>query len=210
LNGGVYGTSTIEGNYFLDNWNGVTLWENADRFGHDESANTSKGYTTLVIDPEGESPSPEMPLCGKSRSRRRSHVHGTAGGGTQNVHVVDNDFIIRDRAAMGCTGHACSQQAIFANYGTVPAWSPYLGRIIQDGITHDQNNRFADNRYVGDWRFVAYEAVGSTLPMEQWQAEPYAQDDGSTFERGGTSSGTHEVDWRVVECDIRNGMVPPA
>jgi hypothetical protein len=188
LNGGVYGTSTIEGNYFVDNWNGVTLWENADRFGHDESANTSKGYTTLAIDPEGAWPSPDMSMCGADQIESTMARPWDCRWRTQNVHVLDNDFIIRDRAAMGCTGHACSQQAIFSNYGSVPAWSPYLGRVIQDGITHDQNNRFADNRYVGEWRFVAYEAVGPTLPMEQWQAEPYAQDEGSTLESAGTSS----------------------
>lgn len=43
------GLSTLEitGNYFWDNWDGVVLWENADRFCGSPS-NTSSGYCTMV------------------------------------------------------------------------------------------------------------------------------------------------------------------
>lgn len=45
----VSGSATIEvsGNRFVDNWDGVVLWENADRF-CGSPANTSGGYCTLV------------------------------------------------------------------------------------------------------------------------------------------------------------------
>jgi hypothetical protein len=51
---------------------------------------------------------------------------------------------------------------------------------VQDAIVPDQGNRFTENRYIGQWRFVAREAVGPTLSFEEWQAAPYSQDAGST------------------------------
>ena len=70
--------------------------------------------------------------------------------------------------------------AIFANYGTVPEWSPYMGRVVQEAITFNQQNVWHDNTYRGPWTFVAYE-VGPGVNPAEWQAEPYRQDAGSTF-----------------------------
>ncbi len=97
---------------------------------------------------------------------------------TQNVLVHKNDFHL-DKAAIGCTGTPCGQQGLISNYGTYPDWSPYKGRVVQHAITFNQNNRFANNRYSGDWRFAAYEP-GRLLNLATWQASPYGQDAGST------------------------------
>jgi hypothetical protein len=179
LNGGVYGTSTIEGNYFLDNWNGVTLWENADRFGHDDTANTSKGYTTLVIDPSGAFGTTQMPKCSPDQINSTVSRKWDCRWRTMNVRVTDNQFIVRDRAAMGCVGSACAQQAVFSNYGSVPSWSPFLGRYIQD-LDHVQAGQCVRSEHVRRWLALrSLRGVGPTLSMAQWQAAPYSQDAGS-------------------------------
>ena len=41
--------------------------------------------------------------------------------------------------------------AVVSNYGTYPAWSPYHGTLVQDAITHDQDNYWYSNDYFGPW-----------------------------------------------------------
>ncbi len=181
MNGGVYANQEVSGNVFEDNWAGVVLWENADRFGHDASANTSKGYTTLLVDPTGAYPSPKMSLCGDPAAGGQINVqpyYSDCRWKTKNWLITNNDFRM-DKAAIGCTSTFCGNQGIMANGGTVPTWSPYKGNVVKDAITFQQNNRFTNNRYVGDWRFTAYD-VSAKLTWDQWRAAPYSQDGGST------------------------------
>ncbi len=184
--GGRFAASEIAGNVFEDNWGGVTLWENADRFGYDDSANTSKGYTTLTIDPSGAWPSPEMYRCGPNYIASEPS-YSDCRWKTKNVTVTDNDFRQSSRAALGCTS-LCGMSGIFANGGTVPTWSPYKGDVIQRAITFGQNNRFSNNRYVGDWSFAAFNTAPS-ISWDQWRAAPYGQDAGSTL-TGSTTTTT--------------------
>lgn len=44
-----------------------------------------------------------------------------------------------------------------------------------------QNNRFSDNSYFGPWRFMAHD-TSNTMDYAEWQAAPYAQDEGSSLE----------------------------
>ncbi len=171
VNGGVYAKFRITGNYFENNWSGVVLWENADRFCN-SPANTSGGYCT-----EGGAAS--IAACVEGIIAAEP-FYSDCRWKTQNVVVADNDFHL-DRAAIGCSTRtgSCGVQALFANWGTYPAWSPYTGRAVQDAITFKQNNRFRNNRYVGNWRFTAYE-TGKRLTFSEWQAAPYFQDAGST------------------------------
>lgn len=189
--GGLYAASEVSGNMFDNNWGGVAMWENADRFGNDGSANTSKGYTTLVVDPTGVKPSPYMYLCGDPATGGLINVapyYSDCRWKTQNVAVTNNDFRM-DKTVIGCTTTYCGNQALFSNVGTYPTWSPYQGRVVQDAITYSQNNHFSGNRYVGDWHFTAYEP-GRILTSSVWQAAPYNQDAGSTFSTGTGGSTT--------------------
>lgn len=176
VNGGVSSVMEISGNWFEDNWSGVVLWENADRFCA-SPANTSNGYCTLV------DPAANLTTCGPPSSGGRvaeEPYYSDCRWKTQNVVVRDNDFLM-DKAAIGCTSDLCGTQGLFANYGTVPSWSPYKGRVVQDAITFGQGNRFEANRYRGSWRFAAYEAIGNPLSFDRWRAAPYHQDQGSTL-----------------------------
>ena len=170
--GGTYSTLEVAGNVLEDNWGGVVLWENADRFCN-SAANTSTGYC-----PRGGAASPtscapgtivQVPFLSDCRWK------------TANVSVHDNDFRI-DKGRLNCLGQLCGLQAVIANFGTFPAWSPYQARVVQDAITFGQNNRFANNRYQGDWHFNAYE-TGRILDLAAWQAAPYHQDAGSSIIR---------------------------
>jgi hypothetical protein len=170
----VPGTPTVEigGNYFEDNWSGVTLWENADRFCN-SPANTSASYCTLV------SPQATRTSCAQP-GIATAPLYDDCRWKTQNVEVHHNEFRLTP-ANIGCTNDFCARQAILSNWGTLPSWSPYLGPSISNAITFNQNNHFRNNRYFGPWRFVARDA-SIDIDFASWQAAPYAQDPGSTMQ----------------------------
>ncbi|MFF5159102.1 right-handed parallel beta-helix repeat-containing protein [Streptomyces sp. NPDC000348] len=161
----------IHRNVLEDNWSGITLWENADRFCN-SPANTSSGACTLLVEDTGRCAPPAIataPLYADCRWR------------TQRVDIHDNRFVL-DKSVVGCAVK-CDRMALLANYGTYPDWSPYQGERVAEAITLEQHNRWHDNVYVGPWTFVAHDP-SRTLDAAQWQGAPYRQDAGSAFRAG--------------------------
>jgi hypothetical protein len=168
----------IYDNNFDNNWSGVILWENADRFCASPN-NTSSGTCTIVnpgvtlatcSDPAGVGQIDTEPYYSDCRWK------------TQNVHVHDNTFAMDKSELPGCSSmpHSCGLQGIFANSGSSPSWSPYMGSVIQQAITFNQNNTFSSNTYSGDWNFMVKDQNTVASPAF-WMAAPYGQDVGSTF-----------------------------
>jgi hypothetical protein len=158
----------IYGNVLENNWSGITLWENADRFCN-SPANTSSGDCTLLVNNAHRCAQPAIaaaPLYADCRWK------------TQRVDIHGNRFVL-DKSVVDCTVK-CDRMAMLANYGTYPDWSPYHGGRVAEAITHEQHNRWHDNVYLGPWSFVAGDP-GRKLDPGQWQATPYRQDAGSTF-----------------------------
>jgi hypothetical protein len=154
--GSLYAAAEITGNYFENNWDGIVLWENADRFCRpDEPFDTTNG----------------CPFFDQTWGTRYK---------TQNITIQGNEFWV-DRQAIGCTNALCGRMALFSNYGTYPANSPYLGDVVQNAVTFQQNNFWLQNAYHGPWRFVPFE-MGHNFSFAAWQAAPYNQDGGSTFD----------------------------
>ncbi|MEU5607207.1 right-handed parallel beta-helix repeat-containing protein [Streptomyces sparsogenes] len=155
-------------NVLENNWNGITLWENADRFCN-SPANTSTGYCTLLVKDTARCARPAIataPLYADCRWK------------TQRVDIHGNRFVL-DTSVVKCAAE-CGRMAVLANYGTYPDWSPYRGKRVAEAITHKQHNRWHDNVYRGPWSFVAGDP-GHTLEPGQWQGTSYQQDAGSTF-----------------------------
>ncbi|MET9254183.1 right-handed parallel beta-helix repeat-containing protein [Streptomyces sp. NPDC003717] len=158
-------------NLLQDNWSGITLWENADRFCN-SPANTSSGDCTLLVHDTSRCARPAIataPLYADCRWK------------TQRVDIHDNRFVL-DKAVLECTVR-CDRMAVLANYGTYPDWSPYQGRRVADAITQKQHNRWHDNVYQGPWRFVTHDP-DHVVDFTQWQGAPYQQDTGSTLDPG--------------------------
>ena len=167
-----YATLDISNNYFEDNWSGVILWENADRFCN-SPANTSGGYCT-------KGGVATLKTCVQGTIQNEPY-YSDCRWKTQNVSVHDNEFHFDPAKIKDCAGsQSCGQQGIFSNYGTYPDWSPYKGTVIEDAITFHQNNAFANNAYFGPWGFTAYDQ-SQKMGFETWQAAPYNQDAGSTM-----------------------------
>ena len=172
---GLVGSPTIDISHNLieDNYNGVTLWENADRF-CGSAANTSSGYCTLA--------NPEMvklTTCTEATITKAPY-NADCRWKTQNVKVHNNTFKMNPERLANCPPTMCGRNTIFSNYGSYPEWSPYKGETVSQAITFDQGNAFSDNTYVGPWNFTAWD-TSRFLPRPAWQSAPYNQDRGSTF-----------------------------
>lgn len=170
---GPYGdVLTITGNKFIDNWSGVILWENADRY-CGSPANTSTGECTLVNPRLATIRSCANPaLAGKP-------YYDDCRWKTQNVLVAHNEFTF-DPARIGpkCTPEKfCGFNGIFSQWGS---WYPYHGTTVETHITFDQNNHFQSNTYSGPWQFVVQQQ-GNVVSWATWQAGPYHQDAGSVM-----------------------------
>jgi hypothetical protein len=159
----------IRGNLFSDNWSGVTLWENADRFCN-SPANTSSQSCTLLA--------PSVSSCVQP-GIASAPLYDDCRWKTQRVSVRENTFEF-DSETPGCSS-LCGRMAVLSNWGTFPAWSPYQGAVISDAITFRQDNHWSDNQYYGPWKFVAHD-TSRTLSIAAWQAAPYNQDTCSTFD----------------------------
>lgn len=166
----------IYNNKFTDNWAGVILWENADRF-CSSPANTSSGTCTLV------NPAATITTCGDPASGGmvdQEPYYSDCRWKTQNVKVHNNIFSLNRANVTGCTASSsCGYQGLFSNFGTFPTWSPYMGSVIQQAITFDQNNLFSNNTYLGEWNYMA-KAQGNSYNFALWQAR-FGQDTGSTY-----------------------------
>lgn len=168
-------TFEISDNVFTDNWAGVILWENADRFAG-SPANTSTGAGTLV--------NPGVvtaQTCSAANIRKRPYIDDCRWK-TKNVRVHANAFTLDpDEIGKTCASRSgCGYNGLFSNWGTFPAWSPYKKEAVQDAITFDQGNRFFGNTYEGPWNFVVH-GQGTTVNWATWQGAPYGQDGDSVI-----------------------------
>lgn len=169
-------TLKVTGNKFIDNWGGVILWENADRF-CGSPANTSSGSCTL-----DHPRSITLESCGSGHIKSQPY-YGECRWKTQNVSVDHNVFDF-EPASLGpsCTpSNGCGFQGIFSQFGTYPSWSPYQGVTVEKHITFGQGNRFSSNAYHGPWSFMALQQ-GDVVSWWQWRSAPYRQDANSTFD----------------------------
>ncbi|WP_405603291.1 right-handed parallel beta-helix repeat-containing protein [Streptomyces sp. NBC_01410] len=155
-------------NVLENNWSGITLWENADRFCN-SPANTSSGDCTLLV--------PDTDRCVQP-AIATAPLYADCRWKTQRVDIHHNRFVL-DTSVVGCTVE-CGRMAVLANYGTYPDWTPYPGERVAEAITHKQHNRWHANVYRGPWSFIAHDP-SRKLDFGQWQGTPYQQDAGSTF-----------------------------
>lgn len=168
------GKFEIVANLLRDDWSGVVLWENADRF-CGSPGNTSAGSCTLV------NPAVTVNSCNPSNIVKSPYFWDCRWR-TQNVKVHDNRFELSPiRIGRACSlENYCGVNSIISNYGTWPDWSPYRGALVENAITYKQNNTFYDNTYVGTWGFVPLR-LGNIVTFAAWRGDPYHQDAGSTM-----------------------------
>lgn len=184
----------ISHNNFENNWGGVTLWENADRYSG-SSAHTHVSGTvkigSLYNDATCSGPDDTIPGSVDDKYKCR--------WSTENIIVENNDFRINKAAVgAGCVGDDyCGLNGIFSNFGSYP---PFPGYIIPWRITFQQDNIFRNNHYYGDWKFAGFQTTtpqGDRVTWSEWTApappvpevfthgnrpNTFGQDQGSTYQ----------------------------
>lgn len=186
-----YGTLDVVGNSFTDNWGGVILWENADRFCGDGS----DGACTLVAPDTARMKTcpPALANPGRDQQADTPDYFSLCRWKTQNVTVADNVFDYSPSAiGPGCTAAgSCGFNGLFSQYGST---RPYTGWVVPLDISDHQDNTFRDNSYTGPWHFAGF-ALGDTASWSQWTSgfqagngsgdSFAAQDAGSSYHSGG-------------------------
>ncbi|NMO16831.1 hypothetical protein HPC49_04810 [Pyxidicoccus fallax] len=176
----------VHDNLFEDNFSGVSIYENANRFCN-SNGNTSKGYCTPFITPtlipeaprDYEYPNPISAthpcytLVASEPYRTDCRWH------SRNIEVNDNEFHF-DSTVVPCAGTYCGVQALYATGADNMSWSPYTVAGVQNDVMFNNGNSFHDNKYFGNWRFA--KGYGETVRFAVWRAAPYSQEAGSTLE----------------------------
>jgi hypothetical protein len=174
-------TFEVSGNMFINNWSGVVLWENANRFCGSPD-NSSTGTCTQVA-----------PSVATIKTCVKAHLLKATRAGnpdyydlcrwkTQNISMTGNLFRF-DPAKIGrscTTAKGCGFIGLFSEWGSDPSWSPYKGRSVEYHITFGQHNRFAGNTYQGPWKFMALEQ-NQVVSWQTWR-QRYHQDTTSTMQ----------------------------
>ncbi len=174
---------------FINNWSGVVLWENANRFCGSPD-NSSTGVCTLV-----------SPGVASIKTCSKTHLYKTTRTAnpdyydlcrwkTQNISLTGNLFRFEPaKIGQSCTtAKGCGFIGLFSEWGTDPSWSPYKGKSVEYHITFGQHNHFAANTYQGPWHFMALEQ-NQVVSWQTWRQqyppgrEQHPDDDGS-LERG--------------------------
>ena len=184
------GELNIQGNAFKDNWGGVVVWQNANRYsgdGQDPGTLTPPSGTSLS-NWINNAPS----LCKAHLSETTPvNYNSLCQWRAQNVTVQDNTFQFNpsDSLYQGqCTeANTCGQNALFSQ---VSSTSAYPGWSVCNNISNNQDNHFQNNTYIGPWTFT-YFNQGDMAGPSGWQAGAAkvessgdnfgAQDQGSSF-----------------------------
>jgi len=196
--GGLYSSLDIIDNVFTNNWGGVVEWEDSNRYcGSENSGTCTLADPAVARLTDSAGPCGTSGYCGTytSNSCTPSAITQSGAGSalywdcrwrTQNVRVTYNTFTLDPAVIPKCeagkagnaTGTQCGYSGTFSQFGQ----APYAGQAIGQAIAFDQFNVFANNTYVGPWRFEAPEqGPSATLTFSQWRAKPFHQDAGSTI-----------------------------
>jgi hypothetical protein len=154
------GQFLISGNVLTDNWGGVVLWENADRYCSAFDADCT------LVDPAVYT----VASCAANLSETSPvDYYDNCRWKTQNVSVENNTFNFNAATvSSSCTvANLCGFNGLFSNYGTSIYGSTRVG-----AITFGQNNHFNDNTYTGPWSFFAWSQSNLDNPVTwpQWTA----------------------------------------
>ncbi|WP_248929251.1 right-handed parallel beta-helix repeat-containing protein [Paenibacillus hamazuiensis] len=188
----------IYDNVFVNNFSGVSIYENANRFCN-SNGNTSKGYCTPFVTPTLLPESPRsydypnpISVAHPCYTDIAAEPYKTnCRWQSKNIEVFNNEFRFDD-TVVPCAGTYCGVQALIATGADNMPWSPYTVAGIQNNVMFNNNNSFHDNRYFGAWRFA--KGYGETVSFNVWKSSPYNQDVSSTYandpDYGGSGGGT--------------------
>lgn len=178
----------IQDNYFEDNFSGVSIYENANRFCN-SNGNTSKSYCTPFIVPTQIPPPYNYVYPDPINANHPCATHineepyyTDCRWHSRDIEVSSNEFYFSPATVPCGTSGFCGAQALIATGAENIKWARYTVTGIQDQVMFGANNRFHNNHYYGPWKFA--KRWGETITFNQWSAAPYNQEVGSTTDQG--------------------------
>lgn len=195
----------IKNNLLEDNFSGISIFENSNRFCN-SNGNTSKTYCTPFIIPT-IIPSPydfTYPNPINNTHPCYTNIASNAANcrwHSKNVQVSNNEFRFTE-ANVPCAGTFCGVQALFATGANNIPWAPaaYNVQTVQNNVMFNNNNKFFDNTYIGDWRFV--KGSGEGINWDTWRSSPYLQDNGSSISGQTPVTNMLDADTATLEGSI--------
>jgi hypothetical protein len=164
------GKLTIQNNVFNNNWSGVVLFQNSNRYagdGQDPGTLTPPSGVNIQTWINTDAPN-NCPSHLAATSPIDYHI--LCQWRTQNVTVQDNNFTFNPSASIyggRCTqANNCGQNALFSPYSSTAAYPAYS---VCNFVSNSQGNVFTDNTYTGPWSFV-YFNQGDVATWSQWTA----------------------------------------
>ena len=207
---GPYNTqSVISGNVLTDNWGGIDIYEDADRYCGTQSDNTSNDYCTLVNPSVYSVSSCTAHDTASATPSQSPDYFDNCRWKSQNILVTDNTInFTPSNIGSDCTAaNGCGFVGLYSEYGT---YAPYDGYVAPLNVVNNQNVVFSDNTYNGPLIFDSLTQF-DTVSWAQWTGgytDPNtneaikAQDAGSTFNGYNadamttTVTGRRQAAWR--------------
>ena len=195
---GPYNTqSVISGNVLTDNWGGIDIYEDADRYCGTQSDNTSNDYCTLVNPSVYTVSSCTANDTASATPSQNPDYFDNCRWKSQNILVTDNTInFTPSNIGSDCTAaNGCGFVGVYSEYGTYP---PYDGYVVPLNVVNNQNVVFSDNTYNGPLVFDSLTQF-NTVSWAQWTGgytDPNtneaikAQDAGSTYNGSATTPTT--------------------
>jgi hypothetical protein len=177
------GTSAaVTGNLLTDNWGGVVLWENANRFCGPNSPDNAGSMCTL------DAPGVATAVTCVRPGIDIGSLFSDCRWKTQNVDVTGNTFnFTPSDIGSNCTpSNGCGYNGLFSEYGST---APYTSWVVPKAIADNQNNHFSDNTYSGPWSFMGPDQ-GVTATWAQWTGGYTDNADGSGIYFDAQDSGS--------------------
>jgi hypothetical protein len=184
------GELNIQDNVFNDNWGGVVVWQNSNRYvgdgADDEGTLTPPSGVNIETWISTDAPN----NCASNLTETSPiDYHSLCQWRAQNVTVQDNQFTFNPSDSVfggQCTAaNNCGQNGLFSDYSSTAAYPEYT---ICNLISNDQGNVFSDNTYSGPWTFM-YFNQGDVATWAQWHAGVTAAD-GSSDNFGAQDAGS--------------------
>ena len=153
------GQLLISGNVLTNNWGGVILWENSDRYCSDGSDNACTLINPAIFT--------ESSCAANLSEKSPVDYYDNCRWKTQNVTIKNNTMTFNaTTVGSGCSvADLCGFNGLFSNYGT--------SQYNQTGpIVFKQGNHFSNNTYSGPWHFWAWSQSNLANPVTwaQWTA----------------------------------------
>ena len=177
----------IKNNLIEDNFSGVSIFENANRFCN-SNGNTSKGYCTPFVSPtlipephDFTYPNPISTSHACYTQIANQPYTEDCRWHSKNVKVFNNEFRFNEDI-VPCAGTYCGVNALIATGSDNIPWDPAAYNVanIQNDVMFNNNNSFFNNTYFGNWSFA--KGYGDKVYFDTWQSSPFMQDAGSTFD----------------------------